>query len=203
MQISVCVLWMYLCKFCFSLLIFLCGNRQEQLRKRHWKKRCQIKSKGNCILLRHIESHLKTLTFLKEHSQVVQFNMLCTFGARSTQLRISCSIVILSIFVLVFLLLLSLLLALSVNSVIQIEPNWFRLAIFDLWAYQMSMSFICSFFRLLSHNFAMSLWLFCVYKCKLDARDYITSIVHCLCHGHMRTNAIYTAHALYKCTMCV
>lgn len=126
MQISVCVLWMCLCKCCFSLLIFLCGNRQEQLRKRHWKKRCQIKSKGNCILLRHIESHLKTLTFSKEHSQVVQFNMLCTFGARSTQLRISCSIVILSIFVLVFLLLL----ALSVNSVI--EPNWFRLAIFDL-----------------------------------------------------------------------
>lgn len=65
MQISVCVLWMYLCKFCFSLLIFVCGNRQEQLRKRHWKKRCQIKSKGNCILLRHIESHLKTLTIFK------------------------------------------------------------------------------------------------------------------------------------------
>lgn len=63
----------------------------------------------------------------------------------------------------------------------------------------MSMSFIC-IFSLLSHVFCYVSLTFCVcvYKCKLDARDYITSIVHCLCHGHMRTNAIYTAHALYN-----
>lgn len=77
---------------------------------------------------------------------------------------------------------------------------WLRLAIFDLCKYLIPMLLLLCLLIFL---------LFClsarrIKSILLGARDYITSIVHCLCHGHMRTNAIfYEAHAHAHCTLCI
>lgn len=74
-------------------------------------------------------------------------------------------------------------------SAVKTNSFQFRCDWLFLFCERMPNVFACLVFMLLSCWLQLG---------SVGARDYITSIVYCLCHGHMRTNVRPTKHASYN-----